>query len=92
MDIISTDYNSGNWDGIYEGIGRIIKEGYLNIPQAIALGTGNVRKIFPRLAQDRGLIQKGLAADFIITDFNDIAQIRQVFIKGECVYDSENMR
>jgi len=92
MDIISTDYNNGNWDGIYKGIGRIIKKGYLNIPQAIALGTGNVRKIFPHLAQDRGLIQKGLAADFIITDFNDIAQIRQVFIKGECVYDSENMR
>lgn len=86
MDIISTDYNSGNWDGIYEGISRIIKKGYLNIPKAIALGTGNVRKIIPLLAKNRGLIQKDFYADFIITDIQDIANIKSVFINGECVF------
>jgi imidazolonepropionase-like amidohydrolase len=82
VDIISTDYNGGYWDGIYEGMARLVKKGMYDIPRAIALGTGNVRKALPRLAPRRGLIQNGFQADFVITDPAEINRIKEVYIDG----------
>lgn len=88
-DIISTDYNGGWWDGIYEGISRIIKKGYSDICRAVALGTGNVRNAVPLLAKDCGLIKKGFAADFVITEKDDIGKIKRVFVNGIPCYENK---
>ncbi|MDW7670777.1 MAG: amidohydrolase [Bacillota bacterium] len=81
-DIISTDYNGGYWDGVYEGMSRLVRKGFCDIPRAIAMGTGNVRKAIPRIAPRRGLIQKGFHADFVITDPAEISHIKEVYING----------
>lgn len=85
VDTISTDFAGSHWDGILKAIHRIIRKKQLSVPAAVALATGNVAKIFPQLAGDRGLLEKGKRADLVITDSANIGRIKHVFINGEIV-------
>jgi predicted amidohydrolase len=85
VDTISTDFAGGHWDGILEAIHRIIRKQQMAPAAAIALATGNVARIFPQLAGDRGLIEKGRQADLVIADRTNCARVRDVFIKGKMV-------
>ncbi|HEV7437845.1 MAG TPA: amidohydrolase family protein [Pseudorhizobium sp.] len=85
VDTLSTDFAGGHWDAILEAIHRIIRKQQMTPAAAIALATGNVARIFPQLAADRGLIEKGRRADLVIADRTNCARVRDVFIKGKMV-------
>jgi hypothetical protein len=85
VDMISTDFAGGHWDGILEAIHRIVRLKQLNTPAAIALATGNVARTFPQLAGDRGLIEKGKRADLVITDSVNLSRVRDVIVAGRHV-------
>ena len=85
VDTISTDFAGGHWDGILEAIHRIVRKKQLLAPAAIALATGNVARIFPQLAGDRGLIERGKRADIVVADNANLSRVRDVFIAGRPV-------
>lgn len=85
VDTISTDFAGGHWDGILEALHRIIRKKQMSPAAAIALATGNVARIFPQLAGDRGLIQEGKRADIVIADVVNCARVRDVIIQGALV-------
>ncbi|WP_342636409.1 amidohydrolase family protein [Rhizobium azibense] len=82
VDTISTDFAGGHWDGILEAIHRMVKKEQLSAPAAIALATGNVAAVFPRMAGDRGLIEKGKRADLAVVDYVSFGRVRHVIIDG----------
>lgn len=85
VDTISTDYAGGHWDAILEAIHRIVRKKQLSVPAAVAMATGNVARIFPQLAGDRGLIEKGKRADILVVDSANLSRVRDVVIAGRLV-------
>lgn len=85
VDTISTDFAGSHWDGILKAIHRVIRKKQLSAPAAVALATGNIAKIFPQLAGDRGLIEKGKRADLVIADSVNLARVKHVLIEGRVV-------
>lgn len=85
VDTISTDFAGGHWDGILEAIHRIIRMKQLSPAAAVALGTGNVARILPQLAGDRGLIEPGKRADLVVADSVNLNRVRDVSVAGRWV-------
>lgn len=85
VDIISTDFAGGDWDSILSAVQRMVTKRQLSAPAAVALATGNVARIFPELAGDRGLIEKGRRSDLIICESHNLSRVRHVLIKGSIV-------
>lgn len=85
VDTISTDFAGGDWDSILSAIQRMIHKGQLSAPAAVALATGNVAKVFPQLAGDRGRIEEGLRADLVICENHNLGRVRHVLVKGAIV-------
>ncbi|MDM9621895.1 amidohydrolase [Rhizobium sp. AC44/96] len=85
VDTLSTDFAGGDWDSILDAIQRIVKRRMLVLPQAIALATGNVARVFPELAGDRGRLENGKRADLAIVENHNLARVRHVLIRGRVV-------
>lgn len=85
VDTISTDFAGGHWDAMLEAIHRMVHRKQKSPAAAVAMATGNVARIFPQLAGDRGLIEKGRRADLIIVDAANMARVRHVIIAGRIV-------
>lgn len=85
VDMISTDFAGGDWDSITAALHRMIRLKQLTPPAAVALATGNVARVFPELAGDRGLIDKGRRADVIIVEGHNLSRVRHVIIAGRPV-------
>ncbi|AJD42411.1 amidohydrolase family protein [Rhizobium sp. SEMIA 4085] len=82
VDTISTDFAGGHWDGILEAIHRMVRKEQLSAQAAVALATGNVAAVFPQMAGDRGLIEKGKRADLAVVDHVNLSRVRHVVIDG----------
>jgi len=87
VDMIGTDYSGGFWDSILRVLQYVVEQRAVNLPQAIALATGNVVKAIPKIAPGRGLIEKGKVADLAIVSKDNISDVRTVFIGGKVVVD-----
>ena len=87
VDLIGTDYIGGYWDPILLTLERVVEAGYAELPRAIAMGTSNVTKAFPKLAPNRGLVECGRTADLVIIDREHIARIHYVIISGKVVVE-----
>lgn len=85
VDTLSTDYAGGDWDGILQAIHRVVQKKFMSPAAAIALATGNVARIFPELAGDRGSIAKGKRGDVIISETNNLGRVRHVLVAGRMV-------
>ncbi len=85
VDTISTDYAGGNFDSIIVCIYNLVKDGVCPLPQAVAMATGNVARLFPGLAPERGILAKGKVADIILVDQEDMGRVKEVFISGKTV-------
>lgn len=85
VDTISTDFAGGHWDGMLEAIHRIIRMKQLSTPAAVTLATGNVARIFPQLAGDRGLVAAGKRADLVVADSVNLSRVRDVIVAGRWV-------
>ena len=86
-DTISSDYIAGYWDSIPQVLKYAIEQKVIDLPTAIALATGNVKKAIPDVAPNRGQIAEGKIADLVILDRNDISKVRAVLIRGRVVVD-----
>jgi imidazolonepropionase-like amidohydrolase len=84
-DTVTTDYAGGHHDSILTGLQHAITKGVISLPRAIALATGNVARIFPSLAPNRGLLKEGKIADVVITDGSNLARVDTVIIGGRVV-------
>ncbi|OHV77220.1 amidohydrolase family protein [Rhizobium sp. LCM 4573] len=85
VDTISTDFAGGHWDGILEALQRMVRKKQLSAAAAVALATGNVARVFPQMAGDRGLIEEGKRADLIVVDQVNLSRVRHVVIAGRIV-------
>ncbi len=85
VDTISTDYGGSHWDGILEGVHHLVKKGLVTIAEGVAMATGNVAKIHPLAAPNRGFIEKGKIADIVITDDKNVGRVDMVIVGGKVV-------
>lgn len=85
VDTLSTDYAGGDWDGILEAIHRLVQRKLIAPAAAVALATGNVARILPELAGDRGLIAGGKRADIVISEAHNHGRVRHVLVAGRIV-------
>ncbi|MGZ2506120.1 putative amidohydrolase [Rhizobium beringeri] len=83
VDTLSTDFAGGDWDSILSAIQRMVRKGQLSLPAAIGLATGNVSRIFPELAGDRGLLERGKRADVVIVDNHNLGRVRHIVANGK---------
>jgi hypothetical protein len=85
VDTISTDFAGGDWNDILSAIHRIIIKRQMAPAAAVALATGNVARIFPEMAADRGLLARGKRADLAICESHDLSKVRHVICAGKAV-------
>lgn len=85
IDTLSTDYAGGDWDSIASALHRTTRKNGWSLPQAVALATGNVARVFPELFADRGLLEVGRRADIVIAEPHNISRIRHVYKDGRLV-------
>lgn len=83
VDMVSTDYCGGFWDSMLVVLDACVKAGAVTLPQAIALVTGNVARILPQLAPNRGVVEVGRVADLAIVDAEQLGDVRCVIVQGK---------
>lgn len=87
VDMMSTDYMGGHWDPILRVLEYAMLQNMIDLPQAIAMATGNVTKAIPNVAPNRGQIAEGKIADLVILSPKSISEVRTVIIGGKVVVD-----
>jgi alpha-D-ribose 1-methylphosphonate 5-triphosphate diphosphatase PhnM len=83
VDLLSTDYCGGFWDPMLQVLDACVAAGAVSLAEAVALVTGNVARILPALAPNRGLVEVGRVADLVITGAGSLAQVRSVIVQGK---------
>lgn len=83
VDMVSTDYCGGFWDSMLTVLQACVTAGAVSLPQAIALVTGNVARILPQLAPNRGLVEVGRVADLAIVAADQLGDVRCVLVQGK---------
>jgi imidazolonepropionase-like amidohydrolase len=81
-DLISTDFMAGNWDPLLLIIKKAVEEEKISLPSALAMLSCNVAKAIPKLAPNTGFIEEGKAADLVVLNSNNLAEVQHVFIDG----------
>lgn len=92
VDMISTDYVGGYWDSILRVLEYAVLQNVIDLPQAIALATGNVLEAIPNVAPNRGQIAEGKIADLAIVSQKSISEVNTVLIGGKVVVDEGKIR
>ena len=82
VDLISTDLMAGNWDPIVLFIKEAINKKKISLQKAFAMTSCNVAKAIPKLTPNTGFIEEGKAADLVVLNSNNIAEVQHVFIDG----------
>lgn len=88
VDMVSTDYCGGFWDSMLLVLEHCVAAGAVSVPQAVALVTGNVARILPNLAPNRGFVEVGKVADLAIVDADHLGQVQSVIVQGKLVLHS----
>lgn len=83
VDMLSTDYCGGFWDPMLRVLEACVAAGAVSLPQAVALVTGNVARILPGLAPNRGFVEVGRVADLVLVDASSLAQVACVIVQGK---------
>ncbi len=87
VDTVSTDFAGGEWEPILKGLAMAIKAKAVDVTPALALATGNPARLFPEVADGRGLLAPGKVADVVLADAADVGAVRTVIIRGEIVIE-----
>lgn len=85
VDIFATDYAAGSWDGMYEAVEDVWRNGAATLERAVAMATGNVVKAVPRLKASRGVLKPGLYADLVCAEARHPSLIQAVYVGGTLV-------
>jgi imidazolonepropionase-like amidohydrolase len=88
IDTVSTDYGNGHWDSPLEGVHHLSNRKYYTLAEAVALGTGNVARAYPALADGRGLLAPGRPADVVLADAVNVGRVHSVIVGGDLVVDA----
>lgn len=88
IDTLSTDYANGHWDAPLEGAHHLHNRKLYSLAAAVALGTGNVARAYPALADGRGLLAPGRIADVVLADEVNVSRVHSVIAGGELVVDA----
>ncbi|MGQ0550487.1 MAG: amidohydrolase family protein [Armatimonadota bacterium] len=83
VDMVGTDYASGNYDPVSVPLAGIVRERLMMAPQALALATGNVARALPGVF-DAGLLEAGRPADIAVFS-PALDQVRAVYVNGRRV-------
>lgn len=83
VDTVSTDFAGGEWEPILKGLAMAIKAKAVDVAPALALGTGNPARLFPEVADGRGLLAPGKVADVVLTEAANVGVIHTVIVGGE---------
>jgi len=87
VDMLSTDFAGGYFDGVLVGVEQAVKVGAASLPTAVATATSRVAEAFPSLAPERGLVAQGKIADLVVTDPQQISDVQFVLIGGRVVVE-----
>ena len=85
VDTVSTDFAGGDWEPILKGLQLAVQTGAVTLAAAVKLATANPVRLFPGLADERGLLEPGKIADVVLADAADIGTVRRVVIGGRPV-------
>ncbi len=83
VDVVGTDYASGNYDPVSVPLAGIVRERLMTAPQALALATGNVARALPGVF-DAGVLEAGRPADIAVFS-PTLDQVRAVYVDGRRV-------
>ncbi|MGH2403827.1 MAG: amidohydrolase family protein, partial [bacterium] len=87
VDLVGTDYASGNYDPVLVPLAGIVRERLMTVPEALALSTGNVARALPRVF-DAGLLEAGRPADIAVFS-PALDGVRAVYVDGRRVLDAQ---
>lgn len=87
VDLLSTDFAGGYFDGVLVGVEQAVKAGAASLPAVVATATSRVAEAFPGLAPERGLIARGRIADLVVTGLQQISDVQFVLIGGTVVVE-----
>ncbi len=82
VDTLSTDFAGGDFDSILAAVHRMVQRRHLTLARAVALSTGNVARVFPELAGDRGLLAPEKRADIAVVESHNLARVRHLIVNG----------
>jgi len=82
IDTISTDFGGGHWDGILEAIHLLVQKKLISPAKGVAMATGNAARVVPVAAHHRGLVEKGMIADLVLTDEKNMGRVETVITGG----------
>ena len=88
VDTVSTDFAGGNWDPVIAGMAIAVRDRAITLPKAIQLMTGNVKRFFPEIMKNAGILEPGSQADIVISDRDSIDKINDVIIDGQFVVEN----
>ncbi|MGH2376394.1 MAG: amidohydrolase family protein, partial [bacterium] len=83
VDVVGTDYASGNYDPVSVPLAGIVRRRLATVPAAIALATGNVARALPGVFV-AGLLEAGRPADIAVFSLT-LDQVRAVYVDGRRV-------
>lgn len=88
VDMLSTDYAGGHFDGVLVGVENAVKARAASLPAVVATATSRVAGHFPSLAPERGLIARDKIADLVVTDPERISDVEMVLVGGVVVVEN----
>jgi hypothetical protein len=90
-DYLSTDFGDAKYHGTLVAVEEFIANDTVPVGEAIALVTGNVAAAIPGVGRTRGTLAPGKAADIVITDSDDVSNVKTVFVNGKEVVDGTEL-
>lgn len=86
VDTMATDYGSeGRHDELIGAIQDVVSHGFRTLPDAVGMATSAAAEAIPGLAPNRGRLERGRIADIVVTDADDLRDVKFVYIDGICV-------
>lgn len=89
VDVFSTDYGGGRWDSILTLVAYAVEQKLLSLPKAVAMATSVPARLFPRIGADRGVLQPGRRADFVLTAPGRLDEVHSVYSGGVRVWSQD---
>jgi len=80
VDTLSTDYAGGAWEPMLGVVQHWVDEGYIQIPEGIAMCTSTPADVLG--LDDRGRIAVGLRGDVAVVSEADVCDVRTVIVEG----------
>jgi imidazolonepropionase-like amidohydrolase len=86
VDTITTDWSwqhpGGDYHSLLVPLQAIVDRGILPLAEAVTLVCRNPARTYPAIGATRGTTEPGAAADVLVTDEDDLSDVRRLYIDG----------